>query len=162
METPDQQFSDDLMREDDVGLVLRGHLHIEHQLMELISIALPFKERCDWSRIGYRGKIELALSCGLREDMRQPLKSIGSLRNNFAHDLGANIEKKKVMDIYNGLSERLRKGVKVSYAATGRQGTFKPSQLVEKDLLVLLFVNFRQAIRAAILTLQGMTGRGDR
>ncbi len=142
------------MREDDVGLVLKGHLHVEHQLIELISMSLPFKERCDWSRIGYRGKIELALSCGLPNDMRLPLKRIGTLRNNFAHDLGANIEKKKVMDIYNGLSERLREGIK-AYVATGRQGTFNPSELAERDLLVLLFVVFRQAIRAASLTLQG-------
>ena len=40
MNDTEQQFIADLQREDDVGLVLRGHLHIEHQLIELISVLL--------------------------------------------------------------------------------------------------------------------------
>lgn len=56
----DRQFRDDLQREDDVGLVLRGHLHVEHQLIELASVLLPFAARCDWGRISYRTKVEFA------------------------------------------------------------------------------------------------------
>jgi hypothetical protein len=52
----EQQFMEDLEREDDVGLVLRGHLHVEHQLIALASVLLPFAARCDWDKISYRAK----------------------------------------------------------------------------------------------------------
>jgi hypothetical protein len=51
-----EQFLADLQREDDVGLVLRGHLHVEHQLIELISALLPFANDCDWGQNFLPGK----------------------------------------------------------------------------------------------------------
>lgn len=83
----------DLQREDDVGLVLRGHLHVEHQLIELASVFLPFAARCDWGNISYRAKVEFAYACALPEDLKELLERLGSIRNGFAHTLNASLSK---------------------------------------------------------------------
>lgn len=81
----DQKFMADLQREDDIGLVLRGHSHVEHQLIELASAFLPFGARCDWGNISYRAKVEFAYGCALPEDLKDLLERLGAIRNGFAH-----------------------------------------------------------------------------
>ncbi|MGH8509066.1 MAG: hypothetical protein ACREVH_10160 [Gammaproteobacteria bacterium] len=154
IEEDDKQFSDDLLREDDVGLVLRGHLHIEHQLIELVSTCLSFKQRCDWSRISYLAKVDLALASGLPENRKKVLEKLNTLRNTFAHSLSATISKKDILDLYNCLSEPLREGLKVTHKAIGRGDLSEPSSLEPRDLLILIFLNVRQAIKAAVITLR--------
>jgi hypothetical protein len=146
----DQQFIADLQREDDVGLVLRGHLHVEHQLIELISLLLPFAQRCDWGKISYRGKVELAHGCGLPADLKDLHGRLGSLRNGFAHTLTASLSKQPILDLYNSLSERLRSGLTGSYKAMGVAENSTPSSFESRDLLILIFVSARQATRAAV------------
>jgi hypothetical protein len=98
-----------LQREDDVGLVLRGHLHVEHQLIELPSALLPVAERCDWGKISYRAKVELAYGCGLPKDLKELLERLGSMRNGFAHTLDVSLSKQSVLDLYNSLSVRRKR-----------------------------------------------------
>ena len=140
----------DLQREDDVGLVLRGHLHVEHQLIELASAFLPFGARCDWGKISYRAKVEFAYGCALPEDLKDLLERLGSIRNGFAHTLNASLSKQLVLDLYNSLSVRLRDGLKVSYKAMGIGDLTSPSSLESRDLLILIFLGSRQAIKAAV------------
>ncbi len=150
----DRQFRDDLQREDDVGLVLRGHLHVEHQLIELASVLLPFAARCDWGRISYRAKVEFAHGCGLPEDLKDLLERLGSIRNGFAHTLNASLSKQSILDLYNSLSVRLREGLKVSYEAMGLGELTSPSSLEPRELLTLIFLIARQATIAAAHTLR--------
>ncbi len=148
----EQQFIADLQREDDVGLVLRGHLHIEHQLIELASALLPVAERCDWGKISYRAKVELAYGCGLPEDLKGLLIRLGVMRNGltgFAHTL-ASLSKKSVLDLYNALSDRLRDGLKISYKAMGLGELASPSSIEPRDLLTLVYLNALQALKAAV------------
>lgn len=154
MEISIQKFSEALASEDDLGMILRGHLHIEHQLKEFISLFLPFNQKCDWGKIGYIGRVEIALSCGLPEDMRKPLEKINSIRNCFAHELNTVIQKQTVMDIYNCLSERHQNVVKLCYKELGGKETFSPSQLEKIELLQILIVSIHSAILAAILDKQ--------
>jgi hypothetical protein len=146
----EQQFIADLQREDDVGLVLRGHLHIEHQLIELASALLPVAERCDWGKISYRAKVELAYGCGLPKDLKEPLERLGSVRNGFAHTLNVSLSKQSVLDLYNSLSVRLQDGLKVSYRAMGLGELASPSSIEPRDLLTLVYLNALQAIKAAV------------
>lgn len=151
MEISIQHFYDDLAREDDLGMILRAHLHIEHQLKEFISLFLPFSERCDWEEISYARRIDLALSCGLPEDMRTPLKKIGTIRNDFAHKLNMVIEKETVQNMYNDLSQRHRDVVKLCHKELGGKEPLKPSQSDPKELLQILLVSIHSAILAEIL-----------
>ena len=146
----DAQFIDDLQREDDLGLVIRGHLHIEHQLIEVASACLPYASRIDWNEISFRAKLEIAYACGLPKDRRQLILRLNGLRNEFAHQLSASIQKTEVVDIYNSLSDTIRSTLKDSFKHMGL-GTFPgPAALEPRDLLVCLFMQARQATKAAV------------
>ena len=145
----------DLTREDDVGLVLRGHLHIEHQLMEIACTVLPFADRCDWGVFSYRTKVELAYACGLPQDARDVLLKLGKLRNDIAHKLDASITKQRALDLYNSLSDRHRTGLQESYKVMMDRPTFSPVSLEPRDLMTLILLNMHSATKAAVLALQG-------
>ena len=155
MDSTDTKFIQDLQREDDVGLVLLGHIHIEHQLIELISEVLPYPERCDWQKINYSTKVNLAHSCGLPERLRDSLNKIGKLRNDFAHNLDASISKDGVLALYNGLPDLNQKALKGSYQPMGLGSFPGPSKVPPRDLLVLILLGMRQAIKAAVFALRG-------
>ena len=154
MKDPDQQFIDDLQREDDVGLVLRGHLHIEHQLVEMLSEFLPFADRADWGMVNYRAKVEMAYAAGLPEDLKKLLERIGALRNGFAHTLSSSVTKEMALNLYNSLSDLYRRGLKESYKAMDMGEFGSPASLEPRDLLTLVFIQARQAIKAAVFVLR--------
>jgi len=152
----DQLLYQDLTREDDVGLVLRGHLHIEHQLMEIARTVLPFGDRCDWGMFSYRTKVELAYACGLPQDARDVLLKLGKLRNDFAHKLDASITKQRALDLYNSLSDRHREGLQEAYKVMMEKPIFCPASLEPRDLVTLILLNMHSATKAAVLALQAM------
>ena len=148
----------DLTREDDVGLVLRGHLHIEHQLMEIARVVLPYGDRCNWGAFSYRTKVELAYACGLPDDVRQTLLKLGTLRNDFAHKLGASITQQSALDLYNSLANKHQTILRDSYKDMMGVTQFSPSKLEPRDLVTLIFLNTHTATRAAVLALRAMPG----
>jgi hypothetical protein len=150
MDTQFEDFDLDISRDDDVGLVIKAHLHIEHQLMEFIELHMPFKERCDWQRISFAGKVELALAFGLREELRKPLALVGKLRNDFAHNLNARLEEFDSLAMFNGLPPLLQKEIKHSYKKV-KGIPFQPGRFDRRDILVLILINIRQAVKAAVV-----------
>ena len=150
----DQLLYQDLTREDDVGLVLRGQLHIEHQLMAVAEAILPFGERCDWGKFTYRSKVELAYACGLPQDVRSILLKLGNLRNDFAHKLDAAISRQRALDLYNGLSDRHRTVLQESYKLMLEKPQFVLGDIEPRDLVTLIFLNMHSATKAAVLALQ--------
>lgn len=149
----DQLLYNDLTREDDVGLVLRGHLHIEYQLMEIACAVLPFGNRCDWNKFSYRTKIELAYACGLPRDACDVLVKLGTLRNDFAHKLDASISKKRALDLYNCLSAKYRTVLRDSYKVMMKKPDFSPASLKPRDLVTLILLNMHSVTKAAVLAL---------
>lgn len=154
MEISTEQFSKDLAREDELGIILRAHLHIEFQLKEFIFLFLPFSERCDWLKVSYAARVEIALSLGLPEDMRKPLEAIVKMRNDFAHKINTMLDKKTALDFYNGLSDRHREAVKLCYKELGNNEFFQPSETDKLELLQIIVVCIHSAIQAAILEKQ--------
>ncbi len=142
----EKQLFADLKREDDVGLVIRGHLHLEYQLTEYISKILPYPEKCDWEKIGYSGKMELSLACGLPNSIRPILEQLGELKTDFTSNLNATIEPKWVLDTYSGLSKQLKSELEKSYKTMGLHLSSKTEKLDTKDLLILIFLSVCQAI----------------
>lgn len=140
---------DQFANEDNVGLVLRGLLHVEHQLIKFISCELPHPERVDWSKIDYTGKVELALSCGLNVDIRPPLEYLESLRNNFACSFEGKIDPQWVLVTYNSLPGKLKETVEGAYKSVGAKLTATDARLDTRDLLVLIFICVASAIKAA-------------
>ncbi|MGH9439417.1 MAG: hypothetical protein ACRD22_16380 [Terriglobia bacterium] len=153
--TQDELFYSDLEREDDVGLVLRGQLHIEHQLMAIANAVLPFADRCKWGKFAYRSKVELAYACGLPQDVRCVLLKLGNLRNEFAHDLNATISKQRALDLYNCQSERLRIVLQDTYKLMTGKPVFSLKSIEPRDLVTIIFLTMHSATKAAAATLEG-------
>jgi hypothetical protein len=150
----DELLYRDLTREDDVGLVLRGLLHIEHQLIDIANAVLPLGERCEWDKFAYHLKVELAYSCGLPQDVRGALLKLGKLRNDFAHKLDAVISKQSALDLYNCLSARHRTALQDSYKVMVNEPVFSLGKIEPRDLVTLIFLNMHSATKAAALALQ--------
>ena len=150
MDDIDNQFYEDLIREDDLGLVLRGQLHIEHQLIELCSLFMPCADRCDWGSISYKAKVELAYGVGLSEELKDLFLKIGALRNGFAHNLDAAVDAKAILNLYNGLPTVIAGAIKECYRQQYKSELTAPSRMPARDLLVLILLCARQSAKAAI------------
>ena len=69
------------------ALVLRGHLLLEHALIELLKHALPRSQELK-SRLSYQHRIELNVATGLLpSDFAPFLEYVSELRNRYAHNL---------------------------------------------------------------------------
>jgi hypothetical protein len=58
---------------DDLGLVVRAHLHIEHELREFIISAAPSPKHVDFTKMDFAGAVRLALVLGLDPTLQQAL-----------------------------------------------------------------------------------------
>jgi hypothetical protein len=90
--------------EDDLGVVLRSHIYIEHELKQYILELAPKPEHIKFSDYEYNGMVVLALALGLSPELKAALSSIGSLRNRFAHKLDMTLTMQEANNIYNSLS----------------------------------------------------------
>lgn len=99
----------DLNKESPLELVLRGHLWIESQLIELLSIVVPFPEAVDFSRFSFPQKVALAAAHGfIAPDETAAYLKLNSLRNKVAHRLNAALSEQDATDLINCLSTHLR------------------------------------------------------
>ena len=89
-----QALGTDLQSEDDLGKVIRGHIHIEHELNQIIFFAAANpNELKSFDRQEFSEKVRLALVLGLKTDLATPLNAAGNLRNKFAHRLDTKLSK---------------------------------------------------------------------
>jgi RNase H-fold protein (predicted Holliday junction resolvase) len=88
-----------LVGEDELGAVVRAHIHIEHELEQFIATVLPRAD--ELGRMDYSAKVRLALACGLPRELKPTLNAIGTLRNKFAHRLGTRLTRKEADDFFN-------------------------------------------------------------
>ena len=81
-----------LRNEDDLGKVVRAHIHIEHELQELIFFAAPGRVHLKrFDNMEFSEKVQLALVLGLNAELKPALTATGTLRNKFAHRLDMKI-----------------------------------------------------------------------
>ncbi len=105
---PDEQFLGALLGDDELGLVIRAHIHIESGINELLDVAVPHPKQLPHLR--YEQKLKLACALGLQERLFKPLNILGHIRNAFGHNLNTSISEVNVNDLYGALAEQDRKG----------------------------------------------------
>ena len=92
-----------LLREDDIGKVIKGHIHIEQLINHYIEFCVvdptPLKEM----RLDYYSAIHLAVSLGLPNSLLRPLKSLGKIRNSFAHNIEQKLSGNETNNLYSSL-----------------------------------------------------------
>jgi hypothetical protein len=99
---------------DTLGGVIRLHLYIEHELNIFISSRLPTGV-LDALQLTYSKKINLALTLGLAPDLKGPLKKIGKIRNDFAHNLDHILTVDEVDGLFDSFGPKLKEVTKKAF-----------------------------------------------
>ncbi len=111
-----------LQKEDDLGKVVRGHIHIEHELHDFVFFAAPSPDQLKrFDKMEFADKVEVALVLGLSPELRSPLNSTGALRNKFAHQLDMKIGEQETKNLIATLSpvakQRLQAHLQTAFSA---------------------------------------------
>lgn len=105
----------DMFREDELGAVVRVHIHIENLLSKLVDHLAPHPGHLKELNLDYHGLVSLALVLGLKSELGPALKAMGTLRNNFAHKLGTKLDEGTVNGLYQTLGPEDKKQVQESF-----------------------------------------------
>ncbi len=145
-ELSDDRFYDALNNEDHLGMVIRAHLYIEYEKK------LQFT---------YYTKILLCCSLGLIKELEGPLNVIGTLRNNFAHNIGTTLDNSTVSSIYKILSGNHQKQLKSAYEQMALQFNREEKKftaLTDIERLGWIFVFIRKKLKQANTQLEKSLG----
>lgn len=141
------KFFSDLMREDELGVVIRAHIHIEAQLMRLLEILVSYPEHIEKMNLDYAQRIKLAVAMGLRVEHAAPLNTLGSIRNRFAHKLESRLTKNDAENLYRTFHADDKDIIQQSFERTKQQlapgESTKFKQLSPKDQFILMVVALR-------------------
>ncbi|MBW8726090.1 MAG: hypothetical protein JF625_13160 [Inquilinus limosus] len=151
-----ESFNKSLLGEDELGAVIRGHIHIEHELIEFIRARLSPPEALEALDLDYEGRIKLAIGLGLDKSLRPALRAVGALRNKFAHRLGTEIVADDATKIFDSLDAQAKEVVNFGYQRTRKilPQEKKPSNyksLSPRDQCILYFVVIWAAIASKSL-----------
>lgn len=147
----DQSFFKHLMVEDELGVVVRAHIHIEASLNEFIEYMLPFPERLP--RLQYESRLRLACALGLQNSHFEALKLLGDMRNGFGHRLNAQLTEEKLNELFSKLPENAQKLTLDSYVLTNQKNGLsqmpKFSSLSPKERFILIAVVLKSFVVVA-------------
>jgi hypothetical protein len=77
-----------LAKQDDLGTVVRAHIHIEHELHDFIYFAAPSPAHLkSMDKMEFSEKISLALVLGLNADLKPSLRWTSAFRPSSSHFL---------------------------------------------------------------------------
>ncbi len=155
-------FQDALLGEDELGVVVRGHIYVEHELNEFIRATLSPPEALDAIKLDYDGRVKLAMALGLPAHFKPALSFLGTLRNKFAHRLDAAITKQEA----NGFAAAMGPNKIIAgdaYQAT--QAKFTSGDMAvpvndraPKDRFVLYLITLWSGIAVAAVKARGQAG----
>jgi len=116
-----EAFIAELLREDDMGAVIRTHIRLENLLAQFIDVSAPRVTHVKRLNLDFDGRVTLALLLGLDEDIGYALRALGTLRNRFAHNLETQLDAQAVQSIYSCLPSRTKDGLGVVFEAIAKQ-----------------------------------------
>ena len=87
----DDMFYEALLNEDELGSVLKAHLHIEYHIDKILNRLTPYPD--DLPALKYSEKVCLICALGVKKEYKPILHTLGTIRNNFAHDPFSKINK---------------------------------------------------------------------
>jgi hypothetical protein len=105
-EEKEKFFLENIEKEDPLQIVVRGHLFLENELINLLEATFSQTDCLDPSDLRFPLKIKLVGALGLLPKESIPIYlKFNSLRNKFAHNLDMEITAKEVENLINSLSE---------------------------------------------------------
>ena len=109
----EKAFLDALFGEDELGAVIRAHIHIESRVHELLKLLVPYSDMLP--RLRFEQSIKLACALGLQDSSIGAIKELGNIRNKFGHQLDTKLTSGMVDKIFENMSEDDRKMILQSY-----------------------------------------------
>jgi hypothetical protein len=154
LQSTESEFQAALNGEDELGVVIRAHIHVEAMLNALVDKLLVSPKHVEKMNIDYSQKVRLAIALGLLPQYESPLLALGTLRNAFAHKPGIALTKSRVDSLYSSLSSEDKMIVQNSHQNTRKKlkgsGVPRFSALGAKDQFILIAVALRALLHVAI------------
>lgn len=91
----------DLDGEDELGVIIRIHLHIENSLIRFLEQAAPHPRHLKKSRREFSRLVDLAMLLGLDDGLGGPIALLAKVRNKFAHDLSHKLDEDQILGLAN-------------------------------------------------------------
>ena len=148
-----QLLVDSFKIEDDLGVVIRSQIIIEQYLNEIIESVLLRPEKYRKINLDYHVKVQFVVALGLDERFESILNVLGTLRNDFAHNLRSEISKQDANNIYQSLDEERKNTVQVLYknikSRLSDSNLPKYTNLLPKDKYILYVIALCGALEVA-------------
>jgi hypothetical protein len=97
-------FDKDLAREEDLGSVIRAHIHVEKEINTIVETLVRAKKHLRRLDLDFDQTVTLALVLGFDSTWAPALRALGNLRNRFAHQLSTCLDASVVNSLYQSLS----------------------------------------------------------
>ena len=156
----DAAFVQAVLGQDDLAVVVRGHIHVENRVLRLIDLVCPAPHHLKRMELDFAQQVQLALALGLPETCGPPLHALGNMRNSFAHKLSAKLSKDRVDALYKCFSAQDKTIVQATYERLQqRPGETKRAplrKLEARDQFVFLATSLRSMVQAHINLAQGV------
>jgi len=115
----DAAFLSSLLGEDELGVVVRAHIHIEAQLNELLRVMVSAPDLLP--RMRFEQRVNLAGALGLDPGALPPLKELANIRNAFGHRHDVSLTTGMVQQLWDALSHDDKDAVLAGYETTRHQ-----------------------------------------
>lgn len=144
----------DLSHEDALGVVIRGHIRIEGLLVRYIDAKLPNPQHIEDQNFGYYERTSLAISLGLREDLKGPLRALGKIRNQFAHTPDVAFSENQYKDFVSAFSKKDKEVFEKSLAKVAADSKTDVRKFTHRDLFRFLITTLWAACRAEVFVIE--------
>jgi hypothetical protein len=149
----DEGFYKILSNEDELGTVIRVHLHIESHINEILNILTPYPKDLKKMNLDYYAKVQLICALGVEKEYEKILSALGAIRNKFAHNLSFTLDKSSVTNLYSNLSKEDKRIVQEKYKKIRQRHTTLPQKfkdLSPREQFELIAITVRRKVLAVI------------
>ncbi len=146
----DEMFQNALFNEDELGSVIRVHLHIEYHVNEILELLMPHAENIKSLKLDYEGKVNLICALGVKPENKDILLTLGTIRNKFAHNPFYKMDKSEINNLYKSLTAKNKDLLQKAHEKTRKQtsdNTVKPyNELNPRDKFIIISVIIRNVV----------------
>jgi hypothetical protein len=141
-----------LFGEDELGAVVRAHIHVEAKLLELLGLLVKDESYLRRLNLEFSQHVDLAIALGLNSEHAKGLRAFGNLRNDFAHKLNSELSKERVTSLYEALSSKDKESVHKAFkkTATENQIDITFNDLTPKKQFILITTALHASLEVVI------------
>ncbi len=129
-----EEFTSDVECENPMQVILKGHLYIEHELIELLKRKLVDHTKLELDKFKFSSLYKLVFALGLLpEEIYPVIKGMNDLRNDCAHDLKYTFGTKECKRIEDTLSGDFKKQYKSFLSSSKKDQT---NELIKLQMIL--------------------------